>query len=258
MLVITGCAGSLPEAPKELPSRLRVTQPVPQPPPKPPTQPVVQPPPQAITEPAPQVIPEPPEDVALPKIPAPVVEPVLPPLPQPVAQVTLERTPAPDAASLPPPLPESIPTPAPAPLASVNTTPVPVRNLGPGELEYDVLHKANFNPFDINTGKSFRALQTLRIYQSELARHSLESTRPVDFDTSQVLVSSAGEKPTSGHSIAVTKMELTEDQVIVTVVQTIPGPNCVTTEGKSYPFEFVLVPSKKPIQIFERQKVDNC
>ena len=133
-----------------------------------------------------------------------------------------------------------------------------MRNIQPGELEYDVLHKANFNPFNINTGKSFRALQTLRIYQSELGRHSLETAKPVDFDTAQVLVSSAGEKPTGGYTISVTGMELTADEVIVTVVQTIPGPSCVTTAGKSHPFEFVLIPSKKPIQIFERQKVENC
>ena len=133
-----------------------------------------------------------------------------------------------------------------------------MRNIQPGELEYDVLHKANFNPFNINTGKSFRALQTLKIYQSELGRHSLETAKPVDFDTAQVLVSSAGEKPTGGYTISVTGMELTADEVIVTVVQTIPGPSCVTTAGKSHPFEFVLIPSKKPIQIFERQKVENC
>ena len=263
-LAIAGCAAPLPEAPRELPPRQSIPQSRPQAVPEPPPQVVTAPPPTAVTEPAPQVIPQPPADVALPGIPESVPELAPPPLPD----------------SVPPPLPDSVPTPTPEPVAekfpdqfpelealdnansqpvaAVDNTPAPVRNIQPGELEYDVLHKANFNPFNINTGKSFRALQTLRIYQSELGRHSLETAKPVDFDTAQVLVSSAGEKPTGGYTISVTGMELTADEVIVTVVQTIPGPSCVTTAGKSHPFEFVLIPSKKPIQIFERQKVENC
>ena len=291
-LAIAGCAAPLPEAPRELPPRQSIPQSRPQAVPEPPPQVVTAPPPTAVTEPAPQVIPQPPADVALPGIPESVPELAPPPLPEsisePPSEVTLERIPSPVSDpippplpdSVPPPLPDSVPTPTPEPVAekfpdlfpelealdnansqpvaAVDNTPAPVRNIQPGELEYDVLHKANFNPFNINTGKSFRALQTLRIYQSELGRHSLETAKPVDFDTAQVLVSSAGEKPTGGYTISVTGMELTADEVIVTVVQTIPGPSCVTTAGKSHPFEFVLIPSKKPIQIFERQKVENC
>lgn len=126
------------------------------------------------------------------------------------------------------------------------------------ELGIQVLHKANYNPFELDNGKNFRTLQSQEVYISELARHSIETPKVVDFNTQQILVSSAGEKPTGGYNISVTKVEDSEDSVVVTVVQSIPGPGCINTPGKTHPFEFVLIPSTKPIQVFERQKVENC
>ncbi len=126
------------------------------------------------------------------------------------------------------------------------------------ELGIQVLHKANYNPFELDNGKSFRTLQSQEFYISELGRHSIETPKEVDFNTQQILVSSAGEKPTGGYNISVTKVEDSEDGVVVTVVQSIPGPGCINTPGKTHPFEFVLIPSTKPIQVFETQKVENC
>jgi len=136
-------------------------------------------------------------------------------------------------------------------------TPQPTSS-GVQELDIQVLHKANYNPFDQDNGKSFRALNNVENYRSELGRHSIETAKPVDFKSAQVLVSSVGEKPTGGYSVSVTKMEEYPDNVLVTVIQTIPGPGCITTQGKTYPFEFVIVPSLKAIEIFERQKIEEC
>ncbi len=121
-----------------------------------------------------------------------------------------------------------------------------------------VLHKAANNPFDQDTGKSFKALNSLEKYQAELARYSIEATKPVDFTSSQVLVSSIGEKPTGGYEVTASEMEELDDRVVVTVVQSSPGPGCITSQAVTHPFEFVLIPSDKPIEIFERQRVDNC
>lgn len=137
------------------------------------------------------------------------------------------------------------------------TAPAPVSS-GVQELEIRVLHKANYNPFDRDNGKSFRALNNVENYRSELGRHSIETAKPVDFNNSQVLVSSVGEKPTGGYSVSAAKMEEYPDNIVITVIQTVPGPSCITTQGKTYPFEFVVVPSLKPIEIFERQKIEEC
>jgi len=164
-------------------------------------------------------------------------------------------------------------TPEPAPLPSVPATPEPAPLPSPlpessdvtfevvGETESGgirVLHKASYNPFDRDNGKSFRAINTLEFYRSELSLHSIETAKPVDFRTAQVLASSIGEKPTGGYTVSVTNIEEFEDNVVVTVVQTIPGPACITTQGVTHPFEFVVIPSVKPIEIFERQRINQC
>lgn len=125
-------------------------------------------------------------------------------------------------------------------------------------LEIVVLHKASFNPFDKNNGKSFKALYNNALYRSELGLHSIETAKPVDFKTSQVLVSSIGEKPSGGYKVSATKAEEFADRVIVTVVQSSPGPSCITTTALTHPFEFVIIPSLKPIEIFERQQTNDC
>lgn len=122
----------------------------------------------------------------------------------------------------------------------------------------EVLHKASYNPFNRDNGKSFRALNTFEIYRSELGRHSIETPKPVDFRSNQVLVSSIGEKPTGGYNVSATDIQEYDNNVVVTVIQTIPGPGCITTQSATHPFEFIVVPSLKPIEIFERQRIDEC
>ena len=128
----------------------------------------------------------------------------------------------------------------------------------PVDIEIEVLHKADFNPRGADVGKSFRALQTPEVYANELARHSVETPKPIDFRSSQVLASSLGEKTTGGYAVSVTKITETDENMVVTVVQSIPGPGCITTQAASHPYEFVVIPSRKPIEIFERQQIDDC
>ena len=134
--------------------------------------------------------------------------------------------------------------------------PVPLPIATP--LEISVLHKANYNPFERDIGKSFKALGNAVDYRSELALHSIETPKPVDFSTSQVLVSSVGKKPGGGYSVAVEKLEEIDDRILARIVLINPGPNCINTQAETFPFEFVIIPSRKPIEIFERQRTDDC
>jgi len=154
--------------------------------------------------------------------------------------------------------PEPLPAPGASPQARSTTVTLTEQSATVNESGIRVLHKASYNPFDRDNGKSFRALNTLEIYRTELGRHSIETTKPVDFRTSQVLVSSIGAKPTGGYTVSATDIEEFDDNIVVTVVQTIPGPSCITTQGVTHPFEFVVVPSRKPIEIFERQRINQC
>ncbi len=126
------------------------------------------------------------------------------------------------------------------------------------ELTIEVLHKANYNPFERNNGKSFRALKSIEQYRAELGLHSIETAKPVDYKTSQVLSSSIGEVPTGGYKVTATKAEEYADRVVVTVVLTTPGPDCITTQAVTHPFEIVVIPSVKRIEISERKQVEDC
>jgi len=148
----------------------------------------------------------------------------------------------------------------PAPVASVSSSELSATTQPewPIELDYTVLHKANFNPLETDNGKSYRALRSVAIYSNELARHSIETPKQVDFEVSQVLASSSGQRPSGGYSVGVTKLQETEDKVIATVTLVNPGPACITPQFVSFPFEFIVVPSRKPIEIFEQRKTNNC
>jgi len=174
------------------------------------------------------------------------------------AACSLPKLPAPAQSDLPS-LPENN---TPPPL--ISETPAPDAQSAtsqaewPIELDFNVLHKANYNPLETDNGKSYRALRSAAIYSNELARHSIETPKEVDFDDSQVLVSSSGQRPSGGYTIGVTKLEELEDKVIATVTQVNPGPACITPQFVSFPFEFIVVPSRKPIEIFEQQKTNSC
>jgi len=142
-----------------------------------------------------------------------------------------------------------------APL-SVLTTPIFER--ADGTLRPEILHKANYNPFERDNGKTFKVLRTSAEYRDELGLHSIETPKPVDFARYQVLVSSIGQQPTGGYTINVEKLEELEDRVIATIIQVNPGPGCITTQAVTYPFEIILIESLKPVEIFERQRTDDC
>ena len=235
LMVAAGCS-RIPELPTELPGPITQSIPAPEPvdtatpqvPPQPAPRPQVQQEPTPQLEPIPVTPPPPPVAQSAPIEPQPIPE------FQPEAEVQLLTVPATDELT-------------PAQNASL-----------PRKLNFTVLHKANYNPLEKDNGKSFKALISEEIYNAELLRHSVETPKSVNFSTSQVLASSAGQRPSGGYTIGVTEIEEIEDRVVATVVQVVPGPGCITTPAVSFPFEFVVVPSRKPIEIFERQRTQDC
>lgn len=142
-----------------------------------------------------------------------------------------------------------------APLLVLTT---PTFERADGMLTPEILHKANYNPFERDNGKSFKVLRTSAEYRDELGLHSIETPKPVDFSRYQVLVSSIGAQPTGGYTINVEALEELDDRVIATIIQVNPGPGCITTQAVTYPFEITLIESLKPVEIFERQRTDDC
>lgn len=64
----------------------------------------------------------------------------------------------------------------------------------------------------------------------------------VDFERSYVIGVFAGQKPSGGHGITVSRVSDTSDTRTVAITLTAPGEGCMTTQALTSPFELILVP----------------
>lgn len=64
----------------------------------------------------------------------------------------------------------------------------------------------------------------------------------VDFDTHYVIGVFAGQKPSGGHGIKVSRVTDDGDTRTVAVTLTAPGAGCMTSQALTAPFELILVP----------------
>lgn len=126
------------------------------------------------------------------------------------------------------------------------------------ELAITVLHKADYNIDDSQTVKDFKTLATDTDYRTELARHSVEVPKPIDFTEVTVLASTMGTQISGGFVISVVRAEEYAEKVVVTVQLNSPGASCITTQALSNPYEFVMIPTVKPIEFAESQIVSEC
>lgn len=141
----------------------------------------------------------------------------------------------------------------------VDVEPVVVPPATPmAELGFGILHKADYNLDDSVTMKSFKTLRSELEYQTELGRYSIEVPAGVDFSAKVVLASTMGSQLSGGFIIGVQRVAEFADNVEVTVELVSPGANCVTTPAISNPWEFVEIPTVKPLKIIEIARTLEC
>jgi hypothetical protein len=63
----------------------------------------------------------------------------------------------------------------------------------------------------------------------------------VDFSRDIVIVAAAGQRATGGNAIAVERVSRTGDGLAVEVVETNPGPGCMTTQALTQPVDVIVV-----------------
>jgi hypothetical protein len=82
----------------------------------------------------------------------------------------------------------------------------------------------------------------------------------VDFTQNVVVAVAAGQRPTGGYEIAVERVSRTNGELTVEVVETTPGPNCMTTASLTQPVDVVVIPSvaTKSWSFVERREVRGC
>ncbi len=82
----------------------------------------------------------------------------------------------------------------------------------------------------------------------------------VDFTRDLVVAVAAGQRPTGGHEIAVGQVAQNSGALTISVVETTPGPNCMTTASLTQPVDVVVVPNvnAKSWSFLERREVRGC
>lgn len=82
----------------------------------------------------------------------------------------------------------------------------------------------------------------------------------VDFTRDMVVAVAAGQRPTGGYEIAVDRVRQVNGELTVEVVETTPGPNCITAASLTQPVDVVVVPAltARSWSFVERKEVRGC
>ncbi len=82
----------------------------------------------------------------------------------------------------------------------------------------------------------------------------------VDFTRDIVIAVAAGERPSGGHEIAVSRVTQANGELRVEVRETAPGPNCLSTSNLTQPVDVIVVQGVKPKSwsFVEQKDVRSC
>jgi protease stability complex PrcB-like protein len=82
----------------------------------------------------------------------------------------------------------------------------------------------------------------------------------VDFTQAVVVAVAAGQRPGGGYEIAVSRVSQAGGELNVEVLETSPGPNCLTSSALTQPVDVVVVPvaALRSWSFTERKEVRSC
>ena len=126
------------------------------------------------------------------------------------------------------------------------------------EIAFRVLHKADYNIDDRPTFRNFLVLTDAQAYAAELKNYSIEFPAGIDFNSNSIVVATMGTQASGGYAITAMKAEEYEDRVVVQYAFVSPAENCLTTQAQSNPYEFVVLPTRKPLEFIEVTRVQRC
>jgi hypothetical protein len=82
----------------------------------------------------------------------------------------------------------------------------------------------------------------------------------VDFTRDVVIAVAAGERPSGGYGIAITQVTHRNADLTAEVLETVPGPNCLSASALTQPVDVVVVHGVNPKSwsFVERKEVRSC
>lgn len=128
----------------------------------------------------------------------------------------------------------------------------------PPESQFVELNKGQFLENGLFTKKQTKILSSQGDYAVELATYTSATPASVDFTIGKVLLVDMGPRGSSGYSVSVTSVDVTDNSVVANVRLVKPGPSCVVLTVETNPFQFVFIPSLKEILVSETLEVVSC
>jgi protease stability complex PrcB-like protein len=82
----------------------------------------------------------------------------------------------------------------------------------------------------------------------------------VDFSRDIVLAVAAGQRPSGGYEIAISRVRQADGALTIEVTETDPGPNCMTAASLTQPVDVVVIPAQdvRNWSFAERPEVRGC
>ena len=127
-----------------------------------------------------------------------------------------------------------------------------------GEILFRVLHKADYNIDDRATFRNFLVLSDAAAYALELQNYSVEVPATIDFTSDSIVLATMGTQASGGYAISAMKAEEYADRVVVQYELVSPSDNCLTTPAQSNPYEFIVLPTRKPLEFADVSRVEAC
>lgn len=87
---------------------------------------------------------------------------------------------------------------------------------------------------------------------------SQQSEPTIDFDTKSVISIHLGEKPSSGYSVRVTKVENKSSRIIVSYEVVSPSEGCGVDTGLTYPYCFVSIDKTSKALEYRASNIKKC
>lgn len=136
--------------------------------------------------------------------------------------------------------PDPAPSPSPAPEAPTGAPAVQDTGSATGASDVEIRRIGRWVSSGIRGGRRLviRDQATWAHFWSELGA----GVRPeVNFGRDLVIAVALGQRPSGGHDIAVQRVTRTGGQLRISVVETSPGPGCMTTAALTQPVDVVMV-----------------
>lgn len=140
-------------------------------------------------------------------------------------------------------------------------TPEPPASLRVPAEDVDTLAQSTASGFTESERRLIQSEQAWEEAWAQLAGlvQPTPATPQVDFSAHHVVLVAMGERPSGGHVIGVDAIEQRQDTLFVSVVETSPGADCITTASMTQPVMAVSMPAvDAPVVFLDQRVTQNC